>query len=100
GGRMGLVEGARSFHMTHRTGWRDPLRQTDWEAAFYRRHPILAVKLLAVFWASLAENSPVPPEARIVSLPDLERRALGTDGIDYDAVRELIAYLQPLTDTR
>ena len=49
-----------------------------------------------VFWASLADNSPIPPEARISSLPDLARRARGEDGIDYDAVRRAIPGLQPL----
>lgn len=96
GARMGFVEGARAYHLTHRTGWRDPLVEAKWEAAFHRRHPTLAVKLLAVFWASIADNSRVPPEARIASLPDLERRSAGADGIDYDTVREVLLGLPPL----
>lgn len=96
GGRMGFVEGARSYHMTHRSGWRDPLTEPGWEAAFYRRHPIRAVKLLPVLWASLADASPVPPPARITSLADLERIAGEASSIDYDAVRRLIPGLQPL----
>jgi glycosyltransferase involved in cell wall biosynthesis len=96
GGRMGLVEGARSFHLTHRTGWRDPLIEADWETVFYRRHPLPAVKLLAVLWASIADNSPIPPEARILSLPDLARRSRDAGGVDYDDLREAILGLPRL----
>ncbi|MFI4976875.1 MAG: glycosyltransferase family 2 protein [Caulobacterales bacterium] len=88
--RMAPVQGARSHHMTHRTGWRDPLVETDWETAFYAAHPIPAVKLLAVFWASLAPNSPLPAEARIGSLPQLAAAARGETGADYDAARALL----------
>ena len=85
---MGAVEGARSYHLTHRSGWRDPLRETGWEAAFYAAHPIAAVKLLAVFWASLSPASALPAaEARIGSLPALEAAARGDNGVDYDAAR-------------
>jgi glycosyltransferase involved in cell wall biosynthesis len=94
--RMGLVAGARTYHMTHRSGWRDPLVESNWEAVFYRRHPIAAVKLLSVLWASLADASPVPPEARITSLPELARAARGETGVDYDAVRRLIPGLASL----
>jgi glycosyltransferase involved in cell wall biosynthesis len=90
GARMGFVEGARTYHLTHRSGWRDPLEDANWEAIFYRRHPIPAVKLLAVLWASLSGASKVPLEARMTSLKDLERAARGETGIDYDAVRDLI----------
>jgi hypothetical protein len=96
GGRMGFVPGARSYHLTHRSGWRDPLREGDWEAVFYRRHPLLAVKLLAVFWAGIDDRSVIPPEARIESLPDLERFARGDSGIDFDAVRRLLPGLAQL----
>lgn len=60
-------------------------RRRQREFSGRRQH---TVKLPAVFWASIAGNGPVPPEAHIASLPDLERRSRGTDGIDYDAVRE------------
>jgi len=85
--RMTPVDGARVYHMTHRSGWRDPLKEVEWEAVFYAAHPLLAVKLLAVFWASLSPDSPLPDEARILSLPALEAAALGTNGVDYDAAR-------------
>lgn len=96
GARMVAVDGARSYHLTHRIGWRDPLTEADWERIFYDAHPIAAVKLLAVFWAGLAAPSPIPIEVRIESLPDLEAAARGDNGIDYDAVRRLIPGLPEL----
>ena len=94
---MGLIEGARSYHLTHRSGWRDPLAETGWEEAFYALHPILAVKLLAVFWASLSPRCPLPAEARIRSLIELGVAARGDNGVDYDAARALLGRpaLQP-----
>jgi glycosyltransferase involved in cell wall biosynthesis len=91
GARMAPVLGARSYHLTHRSGWRDPLRQTDWEKVFYRAHPILAVKLLSVFWASLSDDHRIPPAVKINSLPDLETASRGDTGVNYDAIRELIS---------
>ncbi|MCB2060620.1 MAG: glycosyltransferase [Novosphingobium sp.] len=96
GGRMGLVEGAKTYHLTHRSGWRDPLAETGWEAVFYRRHPSLAVKLLCVFWASLSKTGEIPAKARITSFAELERFARGDSGIDFDAVRRLIPGLPEL----
>ncbi|MDR3418136.1 MAG: glycosyltransferase family A protein [Nevskia sp.] len=90
GARMAPIGGARTYHLTHRVGWRDPLAETGWDTQFYRDHPIQAVKLLAVFWASLADRSVIPPQARINSLPELEAAARDTNGVDYDAVRRLI----------
>lgn len=90
GARMTMAEGAFDYHLTHRTGWRDPLLDTQWEQAFYRAHPILAVRLLCVFWASLDPGSGIPSEARITSLPELEVAARGDNGVDYDAVRRMI----------
>lgn len=86
--RMGLVTGARSYHLTHRVGWRDPLGMPDWEQAFWRRHPLPEVKLLPVLWSTIGNFGHVPPEARITSLPELERRARDPGGVDYDAVRQ------------
>ncbi len=87
GGRLMPVTGARSYHMTHRSGWRDPLRDTAWENAFLGAHPIPAVALLSVFWASLSPASPIPEPYRIGSLPALERAARGDHGLDYDVAR-------------
>jgi len=70
--RMALAEGAYSYHLTHRSGWRDPLHDASWEKFFYAAHPIPAVPLLSIFWASLSETARYPVEARINSLPELE----------------------------
>jgi hypothetical protein len=96
GARMVPVDGARTYHLTHRSGWRDPLLDTTWEELFFRAHPILAVKLLSVFWAGLSARNAVPSAARIASLPELEVAARGDNGIDYDAVRRLIPGLPEL----
>lgn len=48
------VEGARTYHMTHRSGWRDPLADAGWEQAFRRRHPEAPLDALKGFWRSLA----------------------------------------------
>jgi glycosyltransferase involved in cell wall biosynthesis len=88
--RMRLVEGAKNYHLTHRSGWRDPLDETGWEAVFWRAHPVKAVKLLSVFWASLAPGSRLPDDARICSLEALEAAALGETDADYDAARRAL----------
>jgi GT2 family glycosyltransferase len=99
GGRMGAVDGACSYHLTHRSGWRDPLADPHWEALFYAAHPILAVKLMAVFWASLGAGRDLGINERIGSLPQLAIAARGKTGIDYDAVRQRLG-LQALDDAR
>jgi len=73
--RMTPADGARSYHMTHRQGWRDPLADTAWEALFYRAHPLPEVALLSVLWASLADPSPCPAAARITSIAALAAAA-------------------------
>ena len=73
--RMALIDGARSYHMTHRRGWRDPLLDTDWLARFHAVHPVAEVALLPVLWASLSDSPPFPDEARITSLPQLAAAA-------------------------
>jgi GT2 family glycosyltransferase len=93
--RMGPVEDARTYHLTHRTGWRDPLKETDWEAVFHAAHPIPAVPLLAVFWASVSPQSHLPPEARIASLEALAAAARGETSVDYTAARAQLG-LPPL----
>ncbi len=85
--RLVPVPGARTFHLTHRVGWRDPLVETEWEQIFLQTHPCLAVKLMSVFWMSLGGEKRIPPEARILSLPQLEAIVQGGTTIDYDAIR-------------
>jgi GT2 family glycosyltransferase len=85
GARMVPVDGAFSYHLTHRTGWRDPATDTAWEDTFYRAHPIPAVPLMSVFWASMSDPVPFPPAARITSLPALEAaaaRCMDVSGVD------------------
>jgi glycosyltransferase involved in cell wall biosynthesis len=81
------VPGARTYHLTHRTGWRDPLEETDWERIFYEAHPCLAVKLMAVFWMSIGGKS-LPEEARITSLPQLDGIVRRGAAVDYDVLRQ------------
>ncbi len=83
--RMAPVDGARTYHLTHRTGWRDPLTETAWEDLFYQAHPLPEVALLSVLWASLADRPTIPAAARITSLPALAeaaRRVAGVVGIE------------------
>lgn len=80
---------ARSYHMTHRSGWRDPLEDLEWEAIFYDAHPQAVVALLPLFWQSISDHSSLPAEARIMSLPELAEQAARYEGLrGRDAVRE------------
>lgn len=65
----------RSYHMIHRSGWRDPLQDTTWERIFYAAHPIPEVALLTFLWSSLSEAPPCPVEACIHSLDELAATA-------------------------
>lgn len=86
--RMTAASGARSFHMIHRKGWRDPLIERGWEARFYDVHPIPEVPLLAVLWESLGDSPSLPTWARIDSLAGLSTAARRCDGVvGVDAVR-------------
>ena len=98
--KLVLAADADTYHLTHRSRWRDPMQITDWEVIFYNRHPILAVKLLSVFWAGIASPSPVPAAARIENFLDLEHAASGRTGIDYDEVRRAIPGLPDLSVAR
>lgn len=71
GARVVPVERARSFHLIHRSGWRDPLKETGWRAVFEQAHPLPAVRLLSDFWAGLSGQG----EPAIRSLPDLAAKA-------------------------
>jgi hypothetical protein len=57
--------------MIHRSGWRDPLKDRDWEDIFYRAHPLPEVALLPLLWDSLSDTTTLPPASRILSLPEL-----------------------------
>ncbi len=57
GARMAPVSGARSYHLTHRTGWRDPLLDDRWELQFRRVHPEAPIDALKQFWRTVANDS-------------------------------------------
>ena len=57
---MAHVAGARSYHMTHRVGWRDPTTVEDWERIFHDAHPGVATRLMSFFWLSLAGDREDP----------------------------------------
>ncbi|GGE11076.1 hypothetical protein GCM10011390_32660 [Aureimonas endophytica] len=79
---------ARSYHLIHRSGWRDPLADPDWARIFYEAHPLPAVALLPLLWESLGEAPDLPVAARLVSLPALAAAARPLAGISgREAVR-------------
>lgn len=73
---------ARTYHMIHRSGWRDPLLDTAWEAIFFEAHPIAEVALLPFFWASLSDAAPFPAQACIRTLPELAAAAEGYRAVE------------------
>lgn len=90
GHRMVVAEGARTYHMIHRAGWRDPLQDVAWEDAFHAAHPLPEVELLPVFWASLSPDCPLPEEDRIRSLPDLETAAISKTAVQRANLRRIL----------
>jgi glycosyltransferase involved in cell wall biosynthesis len=86
--RMTAIPAARSYHLTHRTGWRSPADDAAFERTFHAAHPCLAVKLMNVFWLSLAGDERIPAGARITDLVQLEEVVKGNGcGVDYDEIR-------------
>jgi GT2 family glycosyltransferase len=80
---------ARTYHMTHRSGWRDPLKDKHWEDIFFAAHPTAEVALLPLLWASLDDGSDLPEAARLHSLPELAAAADRCRGFEgREAVRE------------
>jgi glycosyltransferase involved in cell wall biosynthesis len=86
GTRMVPVKGARSYHLLHRTGWRDPLEDGDWERDFSHAHPGLETTLMIAFWLSLARVPAIPAEARIESLEQMESILERGTPFDYEAM--------------
>jgi GT2 family glycosyltransferase len=72
---MRPVEHARCYHLTHRSGWRSPFEDTQWETLFWERHPLPEVALMPVLWASLSDHPSIPSEHMILSLPALAAAA-------------------------
>jgi len=79
--RMATTPG-RTYHMIHRSGWRDPLQDTAWERIFYDAHPVPEVALLPFLWASLSDAPPFPAQTCIPSLPELAEVADHYRGIE------------------
>jgi glycosyltransferase involved in cell wall biosynthesis len=55
GARVAPVEDAVTYHLTHRSGWRDPLAEARWEGVFRRRHPGAPLEALKQFWRTVDE---------------------------------------------
>lgn len=60
GARIVPAPGARSYHLTHRSGWRDPLVDTSWREAFEHRHPGAPISELIAFWREVADPAARP----------------------------------------
>jgi hypothetical protein len=90
GQAMGFVKGGLTFHLSHRSGWRDPLQNTQWEQHLMQTQPGSATRLLPVMWASLAEPTPLSPNQRITNLDALARVAQQLTEFEIDHLRSLI----------
>ena len=100
GAKMLPANGAYSYHLTHRTGWRDPATDTAWEKIFYDAHPIQEIPLLSILWASFSDPPPFPPAARINTLPGLEaaaQRCRGVVGLENVRKAHFAAISEPVS---
>jgi hypothetical protein len=72
GARIVAVDGAISLHLTHREGYRDPLKGEDgWEQAFARKHPLEA-HLMMRFWRTLGGDPLLDSSERLPTLESVE----------------------------
>lgn len=90
GHSMGFVKGGLTYHLSHRSGWRDPMQNTQWEKHLMQTQPGPATRLLPVMSASLAEPSPLSPNQRITNLDALDQAAQQLTEIEIDHLRSLI----------
>lgn len=90
---MRPVEQARCYHLTHRSGWRSPFEDTEWEALFWERHPLAEVALMPVLWASLSDHPGISPEHKILSLPALAAAAERARHVIAGSAAEFRSYL-------
>ncbi|MEJ0015597.1 MAG: glycosyltransferase family 2 protein [Acetobacteraceae bacterium] len=90
GAAMRLVADARSYHLTHRTGWRDPMTDRRWEHVFTAAHPHRGLPYLLLFWAGLADRETIPPVLRISSIIELEQAILGRTQLDEATAMRLV----------
>lgn len=58
GYRLSAVPDARTYHLTHRSGWRDPLRDVGWEQRFRQRHPEAPLTRLKAIWRAIGAGEP------------------------------------------
>jgi hypothetical protein len=73
GAKLVVVEGAISLHLTHREGYRDPMKgEDDWQQAFARRHPY-ETELMMRFWRSLAGDATLDLTERLPTLESVEQ---------------------------
>jgi cellulose synthase/poly-beta-1,6-N-acetylglucosamine synthase-like glycosyltransferase len=87
---MGFVEGGVTYHLSHRSGWRDPLQDTQWEQHLLQTQSGAATRLLPVMWASLADHSPLPTTQRITNLDALAHAAQHLSEGEINHLRSLI----------
>jgi GT2 family glycosyltransferase len=87
----------RTYHMTHRSGWRDPLQDGEWERIFYAAYPIPEVALLGFLWSGLSDAPPDPARAcirsfdELVSAADKYREVEGLENVRRAFVRDSLA---------
>lgn len=55
--RMTAVEGACTYHLTHRSGWRDPLADPLWETTFKDRNPDAPIDALKQYWRDVSSGA-------------------------------------------
>jgi glycosyltransferase involved in cell wall biosynthesis len=60
GARLIPVDGARTYHLTHRGGWRDPLLDDRWECDFRAAHAEAPIAELKTYWQELATGASPP----------------------------------------
>jgi glycosyltransferase involved in cell wall biosynthesis len=58
GARMTGIDAARSYHLTHRVGWRDPLSDDGWERRFLAAHPEAPLTQLKAYWRAISTEAP------------------------------------------
>jgi GT2 family glycosyltransferase len=100
GARMVAAPQARTYHLTHRSGWRDPLVEAGWEKQFWERHPVPEVALLPIFWASLSGHPAIAAEQRILSISHLAEVAaahIGLSAESAEACRAVMGYPERLS---
>lgn len=73
-GRGVRAAATRSYHMTHRSGWRDPVGEdVSWRLAFSSRHTASTPARMCDFWRTVARDPRLPNEARIADLEAFDR---------------------------